>query len=111
MRQEKTLKLIVNCLIDPRIRMTKMDSNDKTWVWTCYDFSEAEIVEEVFAFKCTSIEDATTFKEVRPHSRHARLRVPPRSLLLTPSLCPLLLYPSLDVRQSAGGYGQSGGGR
>lgn len=71
MRQEKTLKLIVNCLIDPRIRMTKMDSNDKTWVWTCYDFSEAEIVEEVFAFKCTSIEDAATFKEVNPQPRHA----------------------------------------
>lgn len=63
MRQEKTLKLIVNTLIDPRIRMTKMDSNDKTWVWTCYDFSDAEIVEEVFAFKCTSVEDAATFKE------------------------------------------------
>jgi len=67
MRQEKTLKLIVNCMIDPRIRMTKMDSNDKTWVWTCYDFSEANIVEEVFAFKCTSVEDAAAFKEVRIH--------------------------------------------
>ena len=64
MRQDKTLKLIVNTLIDPRIRMTKMDSNDKTWVWTCYDFSEGKIVEEFFAFKCTSIEDATSFKEV-----------------------------------------------
>lgn len=64
MRQEKTLKLIVNTLIDPRIRMAKMDSNDKTWVWTCYDFSDAEIVEEVFAFKCLSIEDASSFQEV-----------------------------------------------
>lgn len=62
MRQEKTLKIIVNTLIDPRIRMTKMDSNEKTWVWSCYDFSEGEIVEEVFAFKCPNVEDAATFK-------------------------------------------------
>ena len=64
MRQDKTMKLIVNCLIDPRIKMTKMESNDKTWVWTCYDFSDGDIVEEVFAFKCPSVEDATAFKEV-----------------------------------------------
>jgi len=63
MRQEKTLKIIVNTLIDPRVKMTQMASNDKTWVWSCYDFSDGEIVEEVFAFKCTSIEDAKAFKE------------------------------------------------
>jgi Ran-binding protein 1 len=63
MRQEKTLKLIVNAMIDPRIKMTKMDSNDKTWVWSCFDFSEAQIVEEVFAFKCANVEDAASFKE------------------------------------------------
>jgi phosphatidylethanolamine-binding protein (PEBP) family uncharacterized protein len=64
MRQEKTLKLIVNAVVEPRIRMTKMTANDKTWVWTCYDYSDAVIVEEIFAFKCVSIEDAATFKEV-----------------------------------------------
>lgn len=64
MRQEKTLKLIINSGIDPRIRMKNMDTNDKTWVWTCYDFSDAVVVEEIFAFKCSSIEDAAKFKEV-----------------------------------------------
>ena len=75
MRQEKTLKIIVNTLIDPRVKMTQMASNDKTWVWSCYDFSDGEIVEEVFAFKCTSIEDAKAFKEVasQPYAFHARL--------------------------------------
>jgi Ran-binding protein 1 len=71
MRQEKTLKLIVNTMIDPRIKMTKMDSNDKTWVWTCYDFSDATIVEEVFAFKCPSVEDAAAFKAAFDKSQAA----------------------------------------
>ena len=70
MRQEKTLKLVVNTLIDPRIKMTNMETNDKTWVWTCYDFSEGTIVEEVFAFKCSSVEDAAAFKEVDTISQY-----------------------------------------
>lgn len=64
MRQEKTMKLIVNCPIDPRIRMTKNDSSDKAWVWTCYDFSDGvELVEEIFCFRAPSVEDAAKFKE------------------------------------------------
>jgi len=58
------MKLIVNCPIDPRIRMTKNDSSDKAWVWTCYDFSDGvELVEEIFCFRAASVEDAAKFKE------------------------------------------------
>lgn len=63
MRQEKTLKLCVNTLIDPRISMVANVSSDKAWVWSCFDFSSGELVEEVFSAKFTNVETATLFKE------------------------------------------------
>jgi Ran-binding protein 1 len=47
MRQEKTMKIIVNHFVDPRIVLTPNVGNDKSWVWVAFDFSESELVETV----------------------------------------------------------------
>ncbi len=47
MRQEKTMKLIVNHFLDPRIVLTPNAGNEKSWVWVAFDFSEGELIETV----------------------------------------------------------------
>ena len=47
MRQEKTMKVIVNHFLDPRIVLTPNVGNDKSWVWVAFDFSDEELVETV----------------------------------------------------------------
>ncbi len=52
MRQEKTMKIIVNHFLDPRIVITpNAGSADTSWVWVAFDFSDGiALVETV----CTS---------------------------------------------------------
>jgi Ran-binding protein 1 len=47
MRQEKTMKIIANHFVDPRITITPHAGSDKSWVWVAYDFAEYELVEKV----------------------------------------------------------------
>jgi Ran-binding protein 1 len=48
MRQEKTMKVIANHFLDPRIKMTpNAGASDKSWVWVAFDFAEGELVETV----------------------------------------------------------------
>lgn len=47
MRQEKTMKIIANHFLDPRITLTPNAGNDKSWVWHAYDFSDYELIEKV----------------------------------------------------------------
>jgi len=47
MRQEKTMKVIANHFLDPRIVLTPNVGNDKSWVWVAFDFSDGELVETV----------------------------------------------------------------
>jgi hypothetical protein len=47
MRQDKTMKLIVNHFLDPRIVLTPNSGSDKSWVWVAFDFSDGELVETV----------------------------------------------------------------
>lgn len=47
MRQEKTMKVIVNHFSDPRITLTPNVGNDKSWVWVAFDFAENELIETV----------------------------------------------------------------
>lgn len=49
MRQEKTMKIIVNHFLDPRIVLTpNAGATDKSWVWVAFDFSDGtELVETV----------------------------------------------------------------
>eukprot|EP01035_Chromulina_nebulosa_P036050 gene36050-48509_t len=45
MRQEKTMKVIVNHFLDPRIGLSVHTGSDKSWIWVAYDFSDNELVE------------------------------------------------------------------
>ena len=47
MRQEKTMKVIVNHFLDPRIVLVPNAGSDKSWVWVAFDFSDNELVETV----------------------------------------------------------------
>ena len=47
MRQEKTMKVVLNHFLDPRITLTPNVGNDKSWVWVAFDFAENELVETV----------------------------------------------------------------
>mmetsp|Transcript_28209 Transcript_28209/g.90918 ORF Transcript_28209/g.90918 Transcript_28209/m.90918 type:complete len:124 (+) Transcript_28209:628-999(+) len=63
MRQERTMKVIVNHVCDPRITLQPNVGNDKSWVWSAFDFSEGELVEEVFAIRFANAENAGKFKD------------------------------------------------
>jgi Ran-binding protein 1 len=63
MRQEKTMKVIANHVIDPRIVLEPNVSSDRSWVWSCFDFAEGELIETVFALKMKDTEVAAEFKQ------------------------------------------------
>lgn len=63
MRQERTMKVIANHAIDPRITLEPNAGSDRSWVWSAFDFSEGELVETVFALRFADSEIANTFKE------------------------------------------------
>eukprot|EP01034_Spumella_vulgaris_P041400 gene41400-51264_t len=62
MRQEKTMKVIVNHFLDPRIVLTPNAGNDKSWVWVAFDFAEGELLETTFAIRFASSEIAQEYK-------------------------------------------------
>ena len=51
MRQEKTMKVIANHFLDPRITITPHAGSDKSFVWNAFDFSDYELVERVSILK------------------------------------------------------------
>jgi len=63
MRQEKTMKVIMNHAVDPRIKLEPNAGSDRSWVWSAYDFAEGELVETVFALRFADSEIASAFKE------------------------------------------------
>ena len=63
MRQEKTMKVIANHFLDPRITLAPNVGTDKSWVWGAFDFSENELVEQTFAIRFGTSEIAKEFKE------------------------------------------------
>ena len=63
MRQEKTMKVIANHMVDPRIVMQPNVGSDRSWVWTAYDYAEGDLKEEVFALKFGKPQDAEEFKQ------------------------------------------------
>eukprot|EP01031_Cornospumella_fuschlensis_P036061 gene36061-43732_t len=63
MRQEKTMKVIINHFLDPRIVLSPNVGSDKSWVWVAFDFSEGELVETTFALRFGSSEIAQEFKK------------------------------------------------
>lgn len=63
MRQEKTMKVIANHVTDPRIDLQPNVGSDRSWVWSVFDFSEGDLVEEIFAIRFGNADNATAFKD------------------------------------------------
>lgn len=63
MRQEKTMKVIANHAVDPRIVLEPNVSSDRSWVWTAFDFAEGELKETVFALRFANTDVAEDFKK------------------------------------------------
>ena len=63
MRQEKTMKVIINHAIDPRISLEPNAGSDRSWVWSAFDFAEGELVETVFALRFADSDIAGSFKD------------------------------------------------
>mmetsp|Transcript_21645 Transcript_21645/g.49008 ORF Transcript_21645/g.49008 Transcript_21645/m.49008 type:complete len:210 (+) Transcript_21645:38-667(+) len=63
MRQEKTMKVIANHALDPRIKLEPNAGSDRSWVWSCYDFAEGELEEKVLALRFANSDLANEFKE------------------------------------------------
>lgn len=62
MRQDKTMKIIINHFLDPRIVIMPNAGSDKSWVWVAFDFSENELVETTFAVRFNNSDIANEFK-------------------------------------------------
>jgi Ran-binding protein 1 len=63
MRQERTMKVIANHVVDPRITLEKNVGSDRSWVWSAFDFAEGELKETVFAMRFSDSEVADAFKK------------------------------------------------
>eukprot|EP01006_Ploeotia_vitrea_P014275 TRINITY_DN38334_c0_g1_i1.p1 TRINITY_DN38334_c0_g1~~TRINITY_DN38334_c0_g1_i1.p1 ORF type:complete len:229 (-),score=35.67 TRINITY_DN38334_c0_g1_i1:75-761(-) len=65
MRQEKTMKIIINHFLDPRIKIQpNVGASDKSWVWSAFDFSDGEnLVETMFAIRFKTPEFAQEFEK------------------------------------------------
>jgi len=62
MRQEKTMKVIANHAIDPRIQLQPNAGSDRSWVWSAFDFADGDLMETVFALRFSDSEIANGFK-------------------------------------------------
>jgi Ran-binding protein 1 len=63
MRQEKTMKIICNHALDPRIKLEPNVGSDRSWVWIAHDFADGEeLVETTFAIRFSDSEVAGGFK-------------------------------------------------
>lgn len=63
MRQDKTMKVIVNHALDPRITLEPNVGSDRSWVWSAYDFAGGDLVETVFAIRFADSDIAIAFKK------------------------------------------------
>ena len=62
MRQEKTMKVIANHALDPRIKLEPNVGSDRSWVWSAFDFADGELTETVFALRFADSDIANEFK-------------------------------------------------
>ena len=63
MRREQVLKVCCNHFITPLLSLKPLQTSDRTWTWSAQDFSEGELVQETFALKFKTKDQATKFKE------------------------------------------------
>ena len=63
MRQEKTMKVICNFALDPRIKLAPNAGSDRSWVWSAFDFSGGDLEETVFALRFADSDVANAFQD------------------------------------------------
>jgi len=63
MRQDKTMKVIANQAVDPRCVLEPNVGNDRSWVWSAFDFAEGELEETIFAIRFADSDIANEFKD------------------------------------------------
>ncbi|KAF0695310.1 Aste57867_13869 [Aphanomyces stellatus] len=69
MRQEKTLKILINHLVESRAQLTANMGSDRAWVWTCYDFSQGVVEPKTFALRFANAENAQAFKDAHEDAK------------------------------------------
>jgi Ran-binding protein 1 len=62
MRQEKTLKVVANHLVNPTAELKANSGSDTSWVWVAQDYAEEEPTIETFAIRFKTPEIAEEFK-------------------------------------------------
>ena len=63
------LKICCNHAIVPLLVLKPLQTSDRTWTWSAQDFSEGELVQETFALKFKTMEQAQKFKSVFEEAR------------------------------------------
>jgi len=65
MRQEKTHKIVANHFItgEKLCILSKMNTNDKAWIWNCFDFSDDKPRMEKLCARFTSVPDWEKFQQ------------------------------------------------
>jgi len=69
MRQEKTLKLVLNHIIHPLNELKPNSGSDRFWTWRSRDFSSDEPVTDTFGLRFKTAEIANEFKKEYDNSR------------------------------------------
>merc|ERR1719319_1525347 len=64
MRREQVHKICCNHSLSPDMEFSPMQSSDKAWTWSAPDFSEGEIVNELFAVKFKNVDMATNWIDI-----------------------------------------------
>jgi Ran-binding protein 1 len=62
MRQNKTMKVLLNHILDPSITLEMQAASDRSWMWSALDFSEGEVRETIFAARFPDRDIANEFK-------------------------------------------------
>lgn len=63
MRREKTMKICANFFLSPDIVLEENAGSDRSWVWSCADFSEEKQIHSVLAIRFANVRNAMKFKE------------------------------------------------
>eukprot|EP00823_Brevimastigomonas_motovehiculus_P000385 TRINITY_DN10473_c0_g1_i1.p1 TRINITY_DN10473_c0_g1~~TRINITY_DN10473_c0_g1_i1.p1 ORF type:complete len:231 (+),score=78.08 TRINITY_DN10473_c0_g1_i1:81-773(+) len=69
MRQEKTLKLVLNQIVDPSTELKQNAGSDRAWTWANLDYSDDTPTRYAFAIKFKTAELANAFKAVYDECR------------------------------------------
>ena len=63
MRREQVFKICCNHFITSQLSLKPFQTSNYTWAWSALDFSEGELVQETFALKFKTMDQAQKFKD------------------------------------------------